>query len=423
MKKVSSPHGIVKKTSARSSKAEEVMECSGDPDTRITLIQSLIPIALMAVSEELQAEVQALCGSRYARKGNRSKNRRWGSQQGSVYLADQKAPTRVPRVRDTQAGREVSLEAYQQLQQPAHLDETLFRRVLSGMAARRYADSAALVPRAFGLSSSSVSRRFVVASARKLAAFQARDLSDLDLVALFIDGKTFAEEQMLIVLGVTIDGRKIPLGFEQTVTENERVAAQCLRKLIDRGLRFDQGLLVVLDGARGLCNAARRVFSDRALIQRCQWHKRENVLSYLAKSDQKRMRRRLQHAYDQDTCEQARAALKTIRSECALMNPSAANSLDEGLEETLTLHRLGMMPLLRDSFRTTNCIESINSQVALRTRNVKRWTTASQRHRWLAAALMDIEPRLRAVKGYRYLPMLRAAIQRELKIVPEVMTA
>ena len=157
MQKISSPHGMVKKTSARSSKAEEVMEFTGDPDTRLTLIQSLIPIALMAVSEEPQAEVQTLCWSRYARKGNRSKNRRWGSQQGSVYLADQKAPTRVPRVRDTQAGREVPLEAYQKLQQPARLAEPLFRRVLSGMAAKRYADSAALVPRAFGLFSSSVS--------------------------------------------------------------------------------------------------------------------------------------------------------------------------------------------------------------------------------------------------------------------------
>ena len=135
------------------------------------------------------------------------------------------------------------------------------------------------------------------------------------------------------------------------------------------------------------------------------------------------MRRRLQHAYDRDTFDQARSALKAIRSECAALNPSAANSLDEGLEQTLTLHRLGMMPLLKDSFRTTNCIESINSQIAERTRNVKRWTTASQRYRWLAACLMDIEPRLRAVKGCRYLPILRAAIQRALKIVPEAMTA
>ncbi len=317
----------------------------------------------------------------------------------------------------------MTLDTYRQFQQPAGLDETLFHRVLSGLASRRYAASARLVPGVFGLSSSSVSRRFIAATARKLAAFQERDLSDLELAALFMDGKTFADEQMLICLGVTIDGRKIPLGFEQTVAENERVAGQFLEKLVDHGLRFDQGLLVVIDGARGLAAAVKRVFSGYAVIQRRQWHKRENVLSYLAKSEQARIRRNLQRAYDRDACDEAQADLEAIKRECAVLNPSAANSLDEGMEETLTLHRLGRMPLLKQSFRTTNCIESVNSQVAHLTRNVKRWTTAKQRHRWLAACLMDMEPRLRRVKGPVYLPMLRAALQRELKIVPEGMTA
>jgi len=223
----------------------------------------------------------------------------------------------------------VTLDTYRQFQQPAGLDETLFHRVLSGLASRRYAASARLVPGVFGLSSSSVSRRFIAATARKLAAFQERDLSDLELAALFMDGKTFADEQMLICLGVTIDGRKIPLGFEQTVAENERVAGQFLQKLVDHGLRFDQGLLVVIDGARGLAAAVKRVFSGYAVIQRRQWHKRENVLSYLAKSEQARIRRNLQCAYDRDACDEAQADLEAIKRECAVLNPSAANSLDE----------------------------------------------------------------------------------------------
>ena len=131
----------------------------------------------------------------------------------------------------------------------------------------------------------------------------------------------------------------------------------------------------------------------------------------------------MQKAYDRDTYDEARSDLEAIRAECAAMNPSAASSLDEGRKETLILHRLGMAPLLKQNFRTTNCIESVNSQVAQVTRNVKRWTTASQRHRWLAACLKDIEPRLRAVKDWRYLPMLRETIQRELEIIPEGMTA
>lgn len=243
------------------------------------------------------------------------------------------------------------------------------------------------------------------------------------MVALFIDGKTFADEEMLIALGITIDGRKIPLGFEQTVSENERVCTQFLQKLVDRGLCFDQGLLIIIDGAKGLYRAVKTVFGEFCLIQRCQWHKRENVCAYLAKSDQARIRKKLQKAYDQDTYEQAKTELLAIRKELERLNGSAARSLDEGLEDTLTLHWLGLMPYLKQSFRTTNCIESLNSQVAQRTRNVKRWTTSDQCHRWLAAALMDIEPHLRVVKGFRYLPMLRQVIQRELKLVQEVMKA
>ncbi len=421
MKKVSPSVSVVKPDSASISIADKGFV--DDLDTRVSLIQALIPIGLAAVAETLQDEVASLCGERYQRKEKEDPNRRWGSQNGSVFLADQKVPVRVPRVRNVSRDQEVSLSTYQKMQQPAGMDETLFQRVISGLAARRYADCAALVPQTFGLSSSNVSRRFVKASAQRLAQFQERDLSDLDIGALFIDGKTFAREEMLIGLGVTMDGRKIPLGFEQTVTENERAVTQFIRRLVDRGLNYRQGLLVLIDGSKGLHSAVRKVFSGYALIQRCQWHKRENVVSYLARADQRRMRSKLQKAYDQDTYEKARAALMTIRAQLYDLNVSAARSLDEGLEETLTLHRIGMMPSLKQSFRTTNCIESINSQVADRTRNVKRWTTASQRHRWLAAALMDIEPRLRTVKGYRYLHILRQAVQRDLKLVQEVMTA
>jgi transposase-like protein len=391
--------------------------------TRLLLIQALIPIGLSAVSEVLEREVAALCGQKHSRKDKDTAPRRWGRQRGSVYLSDQKAPILVPRVRDVQTNKEVALTSYQKLQRPGDVDETLLRRLLCGLSARRYADCAALIPETFGLSSSQVSRRFVAASAARLARFQERTLEDLDVVVLFIDGKTFADQDMLIALGITIDGRKIPLGFEQSVTENERVCTQFLRKLVDRGLRFDPGLLVIIDGAKGLYNAVKTVFGDFCLIQRCQFHKRENVLSYLAKSDQAPIRRALQNAYDQDPYEKARADLLAIRTRLERLNPSAARSLEEGLEDTLTLARLGLMPYLKQSFRTTNCIESVNSQVAQRTRNVKRWTTADQRHRWLAAALMDIEPHLRIVKGFRYLPMLRQAVQRELNLVQEVMTA
>ena len=178
--------------------------------------------------------------------------------------------------------------------------------------------------------------------------------------------------------------------------------------------------LVILDGGKGLRSAVRKVFKDRALVQRCQWHKRENVVGYLAKGEQAQWRRRLQRAYDRPTYKEASAALNQIHSELEDRNQSAASSLTEGLEETLTLHRLGVFALLGRSLKTTNCLESVNALVEERCAKVDNWKNSSQRHRWLATALVEIEPRLRKVMGYRHLPALREALQRELKIAKSV---
>ena len=388
----------------------------GTLDTRIALIQALIPLGLDAVAEELQEEVSRLAGDRYSRKAHQNPNRRWGSQQGSVYLSDQKVSLSVPRVRNVETDEEVSLQTYHHLQQPRQMDDGLLLRMIKGIATRSYKDCAEAVPQAFGLSSSTVSRRFIKASAQKLKQFGERSLVDYDLVALFIDGKTFADEEMIIALGVTIEGDKIPLDFIQAATENERVCRQFIQSLIDRDLVYHQGLLCLIDGSKGLYAAVNKAFSGYVAIQRCQWHKRENVIAYLPKGAQEDVKKALQNAYNMPTYHQAKAALNALRPALALMNESALNSLEEGIEETLTLHRLGLMPHLKQSFRTTNCIESLNSMVAQITRNVKRWTNSNQRNRWLATALLDIQPRLRRVKGYRYLPMLRLALQKDLKI-------
>ena len=385
-------------------------------DTRIALIQALIPIGLDAVAEELQQEVTRLTGERYSRKDSDSPNRRWGSQQGSVYLSDQKVPLSVPRVRDVLADEEVSLQTYHHLQRPRQMDDGLLLRMIKGIATRSYQDCAEAVPEAFGLSSSTVSRRFIKASAEKLRQFRERSLSQYDLVALFIDGKTFADQEMIIALGVTMEGHKIPIGFVQAASENERVCRQFIQSLIKRHLAYHKGLLCLIDGSKGLYAAVKKALSGYVAIQRCQWHKRENVVAYLPKGAQEDVKKALQQAYDLPTYKEAKAALNALRPSLALMNESALHSLEEGIDETLTLHRLGLMPQLKQSFRTTNCIESLNSMVAQITRNVKRWTNANQRSRWLATALLDIQPRLRRVKGFRYLPMLRRALAKDLKI-------
>ena len=368
------------------------------------------------MAEELQNEVSRLAGHKYSRKDSANPNRRWGSQQGSVYLSDQKVPTPVPRVRNVLADEEVSLQSYHHLQRPRQMDDGLLLRMIKGIATRSYKDCAEAVPEAFGLSSSTVSRRFIKASAQKLKQFKERSLAQYDLVALFIDGKTFADQEMIIALGVTIKGDKIPLGFVQATTENERVCRQFIRSLLKRDLVYHKGLLCLIDGSKGLYAALTKALSGYVVIQRCQWHKRENVTSYLPKGKQDEIKKALQNAYDLPTYKEAKAALDALKPELTLINEDATKSLEEGLEETLSLHRLGLMPQLKQSFRTTNCIESLNSMVAQLTRNVKRWTNSNQRTRWLATALLDIEPRLRRVKGFRSLPRLRRALQKDLKL-------
>ena len=275
------------------------------------------------------------------------------------------------------------------------------------------------MPEAFGLSSSSVSRQFIQATAHKLRTFQERSLEDLDLVGLILDGKSFGKEEMVIALGITIDGQKVPLGFVEAATENEVVCRHLIQDLVDRGLQYQQGLLAIIDGSKGLFNAVTRSLKGYVCVQRCQWHKRRNVTSYLAKGQQARIKRKMQKAYEKPTYNEAKADLLSLKPELTLMNQSAVKSLEEGLEETLTIHRLGMMPDLRKSFRTTNCIESVNSMAKDLTRNVKRWRNSKQRHRWLAAALIDIEPRLNRVSGHKHLPMLRVALKNELKLTNE----
>jgi putative transposase len=383
-------------------------------DSRVELIRSLIPLGLMFVAEELQREVEDLAGRRYARKSEGEGVYRYGSNPGTVKMLGQKLPIRVPRLRDE--NREIPLESYEQMHRGMPMDETLFRRVLYGISCKDYEGAAECIPGAIGVSKSTVSRRFVEASAKELKTFQDRDLSEHDVVAVFLDGKTFAKDMMVIALGVTMEGDKVFLGFVQTDTENKVVLSQFLRSLLDRGLDISQGLLVIIDGGKGLYSAVKSTFKKRVVVQRCQWHKRENVVSYLSKSEQAWMRKRLQQAYERPTYKEAVEKLEQIRKEFEERNQSAAASLDEGFEETLTLHRLGVFAVLGKSFKTTNCLESINSLAEQRCHKVDHWKNSSQKQRWLAAALNDIEPRLRKVRGYRHLDKLRAAIMKELKI-------
>jgi putative transposase len=383
-------------------------------DAKVEMIRALVPLGLMHVQELLDDEVRALAGERYARKAETVEARRHGTNPGTVKLAGQRVPIRVPRVRGAKG--EIPLRSYEALSDGGDVDELLLRRVLYGISCRNYESAAESVPGAIGLSSSSVSRSFVEASATKLREIQERDLSDEDVVVMVLDGKTFADATMVVALGITVSGDKRFLGFVETDTENERVLRPFLRSLVERGLDTSQGLLVVIDGSKGLRGAVTKAFRKRVIVARCQWHKRENVVAHLSKSEQGSWRRRLQRAYDRPTYKEAQDALEQLHRELEERNQSAAASLKEGFEETLTLHRLGVFAVLGRSLKTTNCLESVNALVEERCAKVDHWKNSSQRHRWLATALVDIEPRLRKVMGYRHLPKLRDAIRKELKI-------
>ena len=384
-----------------------------DLNAKVEAIRSLIPLGLMHVQMLLEEEVEALAGPRYAHEDG-APGTRYGFNPGTVVLDGQRMGIRVPRVRSERG--ELPLRSYQGVHETGEANDALLRRVFYGISCRNYEAAARAIPGAIGLSSSSVSRAFVEASAAKLKEFQERDLKGERYVALFLDGKSFADATLVIALGVTAEGTKRFLGFVETGTENEKVLTPFLRSLVERGLDTAQGLLVVIDGGKGLRAAVRQAFAKRALVQRCMWHKRENVVSYLAKSEQATWRRRLQRAYDRPTYAEAKTALTALQRELEDRNQSAAASLAEGLEETLTLHRLGVYERLGASFKTTNCLESTNALVEERCAKVDAWKTSHQRQRWLATALLDIEPRLRRVKCHRHLHKLEAALHRALNI-------
>ena len=386
-----------------------------DLDAKVEAIRALVPLGLMHVKESLDQEVVALAGERYARKTASTVGRRHGSNPGTVRFGGQRVPIRVPRVRSL-SGSEIPLRSYEALSGENEVNDLLLKRVLYGISCRNYEAAAESIPGAIGLSSSTVSRGFIEASAAALRQLQERDLGGEDIVAVFLDGKAFADATMVIALGITISGEKRFLGFVETDTENEKVLTPFLRSLIERSLDISQGLLVILDGGKGLQSAVKRAFRGRALVQRCQWHKRENVVSYLSRHEQAPWRQRLQRAYNRPEYQEALAALEKLHAELEERNQSAAGSLAEGLEETLTLHRLGVYGVLGRSLKTTNCLESVNALVEECCGKVDHWTNSSQRHRWLGTALVDIEPRLRKVMGYRHLPKLREALKRELEI-------
>jgi len=334
---------------------------------------------------------------------------RWGHNPGSIRIDGERVPIDVPRVRDAEAGEERPLESYQAMKK-ADVPDELAEAILLGLAQNDYERVASQFVDGYGLSQSSVSRRFQERAEEALKEFENRSLEKENFLALWIDGKHVAGEQMIVCMGVTEAGYKKVLGFTQATTENARPIKEMLRNLIERGLSFEAGILCVVDGSKGLRKAIDEVFGSFAEVQRCQWHKRENVVSYLPKADQSEWRKKLRRAYREPTYEAAKERLEGLHADLQQINRKAARSLQEGLEDTLTLHRLGLFEELERNLKTTNGIENLMGQVSRRIGKVRRWHHSPQRHQWMALAVLEAESRMRRITGYEHLPKLKAAL-------------
>lgn len=240
-------------------------------EMRLQLIQELIPLGLMYVGEQLKQEVINLAGERYSRNGQKGYVR-WNKQWGHVYLGDRKVPVEYQRVRDNRNNCEVELKSYKGLQNPGKMDEKIFKNILVGLSCRRYEECSTAIPAAFGMTSSTVSRRFIKVSKKRLAEMTDRRLDDYDIVAIVIDGKVFYDDEIIVALGITVDGRKVMLGYTQAGSENSTVCKEFLKGLMNRGLKVESGVLCIVDGSKAFKKSVEEVFSGYALIQRCQWH-------------------------------------------------------------------------------------------------------------------------------------------------------
>ena len=359
---------------------------------------------LQLMSLLMDEEVRELAGERSRPQPERTANR-WGKERGYCVVMGQKVPIERPRVRTTE-DKEVRLGSYEMFHRGEPLSETVWEKLMLGLSTRRYGQAVREFTEAYGLEKSAVSEHFIEASRVKLKDLMERRLNKLQLCALLIDATPFEGQQMIVALGIRQDGRKTILGIRQGATENATVVGELLGDLMNRGLDFSTPRLYVLDGGKALHAAVKKYAGESAPIQRCQVHKRRNVLDHLTDEQKPAVARKLNAAYALEEYAAAREALNGLHHELMHLNPSAARSLGEGLEETLTVHRLHVPQQLRLTLASTNVIESAFSIVERVCLNVKRWHSGDQRERWVGSGLLVAEKQFRRIKGHKQLPLL-----------------
>lgn len=380
------------------------------------LLALAVGAGLQVMQALMEAEVTTLAGPKGKHDATRTAVRH-GCERGSVTLGGRRVPVTRPRVRTADGSGELLIPSYELFTSTEILGRLAMEKMLAGLSTRRYPVGLEpvgehIAETSSATSKSAVSRRFVAMTETALAELLAADLSALDLVALMIDGVHFAESCCVVALGIGIDGVKHPLALVEGSTENATLVTDLLVGLRERGLDVTRPMLVGLDGSKALRKAVVDVL-DHPVIQRCQLHKVRNVKDHLPQRLRSSVGRRMTDAYHADSALEAEAALLALATELDRTHPGAAASLREGLDETLTVLRLGVAPTLARTLRSTNCIESMISVCREHAGNVKRWRDGQMALRWCAAGMVEAGKQFRRVNGHLHLPTLRAALERE----------
>ena len=384
------------------------------------LLALAVGAGLQVMGVLMDESVTALCGPKGAHDPDRWAVRH-GREDGSVVLGGRQVPVRRPRVRSVDRSAEVAVPAYELFTSTELLGELALERMMAKLSTRRY--GAGLEPvgstveaTASGTSRSAVSRRFVAMTERALDELMHADLSELELIALLIDGVHFAEHLCVVALGISADGTKIPLGVVEGSTENATVVKALLTDLRERGLDVCRPILVVIDGAKALASAVKEIF-DRPVVQRCQLHKIRNVERHLPKTMAATVTKKMRAAYRDPDPLHAEATVEALARSLDKAHPGAAGSLREGLAETLTVNRLEVPPTLARTLRSTNAIESMIEICRDHSSNVKRWRDGQMALRWCAAGMSEAAKQFRRVNGHLHLAALRAELDRNYETV------
>lgn len=382
------------------------------------LLAFSVALGFQVMEQMMAEEVTALVGQKGKHLPHRTASRH-GTENGQVILGGRRVAVRRPRVRSTD-NEEVPLESYQRFQDPTLLGALALERMLHGLSSRRYGCGLEPVGQsvaAIGTSKSAVDRRFIERTRHALEDVMRRPLSGQRYPVLMLDGIELGDHVVIAALGVDAEASKRLLGLWEGATENAAVCKALLADLVERGLDATEGILVVIDGAKALEAAVRRTWGRKAMIQGCQLHKKRNVLDHLPDTQRGLVSRQLDRAWREPEVEVAADKLRKLAAALQDGHPGAGASLLEGLEETLTVRRLGLPSRLARSLRTTNPIESLQASIREASRNVKRWRNGTQALRWAAAAGLDAVGRMRRLYGYRDMPLLIEALRRT--VVPE----